>query len=212
MRIQKNQGMRRGISMRAIQVALIVSLSGLWLFANTEESHACSCVAPGPPSEELAESATVFVGKVTSVREFQNPKADTYSSTDPTTVEFEVDTVWKGPSHETTSLTTARMGASCGFTFVEGEEHIVYSRDGATVSLCSRTRPVAAAEEDFKDLGEGRKPAPGSTSPTPEPKGGPPGSMSCGLASHAGHGPADASVLFMVSGLIWLGLRGRSRQ
>ena len=202
----------RGIPMHVMQVALVLSLIGLWLFANSEVSHACSCVPPGSPSQELAQSAVVFVGMVTSVREFSDPKATTYSSMDPTTVEFEVDTVWKGPSHETTSLTTARMGASCGFTFVEGEEYIVYSRDGATVSLCSRTRPVAAAEEDFKDLGEGRKPAPGSTSPTPEPKGGPPGSMSCGLASHAGHGPADASVLFMVSGLIWLGLRGRSRQ
>ena len=116
---------------------------------------------------------------------------------------------WKGPSYETLSLTTARMGASCGFTFVEGEEYIVYSRDGATVNLCSRTRPVAEAEEDFKDLGEGQKPGTGSIGPTPEPNGGPSGSMSCGLASYAGHGPQDASALFMVSGLIWLGLRGR---
>ena len=202
----------RGIPMRAIQVALVLSLSGLWLFANTGVSHACSCVAPGPPSEELAESATVFVGKVTSVREFQDPKADTWGTTDPTTIEFEIHTAWKGPSYETMSLTTARSDASCGFTFVEGEDYIVYSRDGATVSLCSRTRPVAYAQEDFDELGEGQKPDPGSRGPTPEPYGGPSGSMSCGLASYAGHGPQDASALFMVSGLIWLGLRGRPRR
>ena len=198
--------------MRAIQVALVLSLSGLWLFANTEVSHACSCVAPGLPSEELAESAAVFLGRVISVREFSDPKATTYSSMDPTTVEFKVGTVWKGPSYETISLTTARSDASCGFTFVEGEEYIVYSRDGATVSLCSRTRPVAYAQEDFDELGEGQKPDPGSRSPTPEPNGGPSGSMSCGLMSYAGHGPQDASALFMVSGLIWLGLRGRPRR
>ena len=122
--------------------------------------------------------------------------------------------MWKGPSsYETTSLTTARSDASCGFTFVEGKEYIVYSRDGATVSLCSRTRPVAYAHEDLDELGEGQKPGPGSRGPTPEPNGGPSGSMSCGLASHAGHGPAGRiGVLFMVSGLIWLGLRGRPRQ
>ena len=202
----------RGIPMRAMQVALILSLGGVWLLANTGESHACSCVAPGPPSEELAESAAVFVGKVTSVREFSDPNSTTYSSTDPTTVDFEVHTAWKGPSYETMSLTTARSGASCGFTFVEGEEYIVYSRDGATVSLCSRTRPAAYAQEDFDELGEGQKPDPGSRGPTPEPNGGPSGSMSCGLASYEGHGPQDASALFMVSGLIWLGLRGRPRR
>ena len=198
--------------MRAIQATLVLSLGGLWLFANTEVSYACSCLPPFSPSQELAESATVFAGKVTSVREFSDPKATIYSSMDPTTVEFEVEIVWKGPSYETLSLTTARMGGSCGFTFVEGEEYIVYSRDGATVNLCSRTRPVAEAEEDFKDLGEGQKPGTGSIGPTPEPYGGPSGSMSCGLASYAGHGPQDASALFMVSGLIWLGLRGRPRR
>ena len=170
----------------------------------------CGPLVPLPKS--WPESATVFVGKVTSVREFQDPKADTYSSTDPTTVEFEIHTAWKGPSYETMSLTTARSDASCGFTFVEGEDYIVYSRDGATVSLCSRTRPVAYAQEDFDELGEGQKPDPGSRGPTPEPNGGPSGSMSCGLASYAGHGPQDASALFMVSGLIWLGLRGRPRR
>ena len=157
--------MARGISMRAARLALVASLVALWLFANTEQSHACSCVPPGPPSEALAESAVVFAGKVTSVREFEDPDATTYSSTDPTTVEFKVDTVWKGPSYETMSLTTARSDASCGFTFIEGEEYVVYSRDGATVSLCSRTRSVAYAQEDFDELGEGDKPGPGSSRP-----------------------------------------------
>ena len=189
-----------------------MSLCGFWLFANTEESHACSCADPGPPSEELAGAAAVFVGKVTSVRELQDPNSTTYSSTDPTTVEFEVDTVWKGPSYETMSLTTARMGASCGFRFVEGEEYIVYSRDGATVSLCSRTRPVATGQEDFDELGEGQKPEPGSQGPTPEPQPGLVGTTSCGLSPYAGNGPRDASTMFMMAGLIWLGLRGRPRR
>ena len=202
---------------RVIQAALVVALIGLWLFANTEQSYACSCVPPGPPSEALAESAVVFAGKVTSVREFEDPNATTFSSTDPTTVEFKVDAVWKGPSYETMSLATARSDASCGFTFIEGEEYVVYSRDGATVSLCSRTRPVAYAQEDFDELGEGDKPGAGSTGPTPEPPRGREadlsdgGTASCGLSPHAGLIPRDASAAALMAGLVWLGLRRRRR-
>ena len=209
--------MARGISMRAARLALVASLVALWLFANTEQSHACSCVPPGPPSEALAESAVVFAGKVTSVREFEDPNATTFSSTDPTTVEFKVDTVWKGQSYETMSLTTARSDASCGFTFIEGEEYVVYSRDGATVSLCSRTRSVAYAQEDFDELGEGDRPGAGSIGPIPEPpRGGEAdlsdgGTGSCGLSPHAGLFPRDASAAALMAGLVWLGLRRRRR-
>ena len=205
---------------RATQMALIVSLIGLRLFANTQQAHACSCVPPGPPSEALAESAAVFAGKVTSVREFQDPNATTYSSTDPTTVEFQVDTVWKGPSYGTMSLTMARSGASCGFTFVEGEEYVVYSRDGATVSLCSRTRSIANAQEDIDELGEGERPEPGSAS-TPEPRAVPTppvraatrrtGPFRAACRSMRASSLRDASAVALMAGLIWLGLRRRPR-
>ena len=80
-----------------IRLALILSLSMLWFFANTGQSMACSCVPPDSPSEELAQSAAVFAGRAVSVREFRDPNTTTISSTDPTTVEFEVNTIWKGP-------------------------------------------------------------------------------------------------------------------
>ena len=128
---------RVGIT-HAIRLGLILSLSLLWFFANTGQSLACSCVRPGSPSEELAQSSSVFAGRVVSVREFNDPNAThDYSSTDPTTVEFEVDTIWKGPYNETIYLTTARSEASCGFTFDEGEEYIVYSRDGSLLACAA---------------------------------------------------------------------------
>ena len=74
---------------------------------------------------------------------------------DPTTVGFEVSTVWKGPSYATTYLTTARSDGSCGFGFVEGEEYIVYSHVGSGVSLCSRTALRKNAKPDLDELGEG---------------------------------------------------------
>ena len=150
-----------------VRLGLILSLSLLWFFSNSEQALACSCVRPGAPSEELAQSAAVFTGRVISVREFHDPNATTISSTDPTTVEFEVETVWKGLSHETVYFTTARSEASCGFTFVEGEDYIIYSHDGSTVILCSRTALLENADSDLAELGEGHTPQPGSIGPTP---------------------------------------------
>ena len=67
-------------------------------------------------------------------------------------------------------VTTVRDEAGCGFTFAEGEEYVIYSRSDATppeVSLCSRTRLAANAQEDFDALGEGSTPEPGSRAPEP---------------------------------------------
>ena len=205
---------RVGIT-HAIRLGLILSLSLLWFFANTGQSLACSCVRPGSPSEELAQSSSVFAGRVVSVREFNDPNAThDYSSTDPTAVEFEVDTIWKGSSNETIYLTTARSEASCGFTFDEGEEYIVYSRDGSTVSLCSRTALLENAEAELNELGEGHKPQPGTKGPMPGTPEFPPqqspeiewvdtASGGCGLGSPT----ADAAWLGIMAGLVWFGVR-----
>ena len=150
-----------------IRLVLILSLSILWFLANAEQSLACSCVPPDSPSEELSRSAAVFSGKVIDVREYNDPNTTTISSTDPTTIEFEVHTVWKGPSFETMYLTTPRSGASCGFTFVKDEEYIVYSHDGSEVILCSRTALLKNATSDLDELGKGTKPQPGTIAPVP---------------------------------------------
>ena len=200
---------RVGIT-HAIRLGLILSLSLLWFFANTGQSLACSCVRPGSPSEELAQSSSVFVGRVVSVREFNDPNAThDYSSTDPTTVEFEVDTIWKGPYNETIYLTTARSEASCGFTFDEGEEYIVYSRDGSTVSLCSRTALLENAAADLNELGQGRARPNGSVGPTPEPPT--TASGSCTFSNDFGSATADATWLGIMAGLVWFGVRRRPR-
>ena len=78
------------------------------------------------------------------------------SSADPTTVEFEVTTVWKGRENRTIHLTTPRGESSCGFAFVEGVEYIVYSLNGFPVYLCSRTNRLSAAGADLAALGEGQ--------------------------------------------------------
>lgn len=175
-----------------IRVALIIPLISLWVFLHPEQSYACSCVTPGSPSEETATSAAVFMGRVVSVRE---------SNRDSTTIEFGVSTVWKGPSYETTFLTTDRLDASCGFTFVEGDKYVVYSRDGSTVSLCSRTRSLSEAQHDLAELGKGQVPIPGTIAPTP--------ASSTSWQTWAIIGPTVVFVIGLMIGAAWLGLRKR---
>ena len=187
----------------AVRLAVIVLLVGLWLVTRPEPSNACSCIDPGPPSAAMAGSAAVFRGKVVSIREFDRGDGS-WGTDDPTTVEFDVKTVWKGPNHQTLYLTTARSGASCGFTFIEGTEYVVYSRDGATVSLCSRTRALSEAADDLAELGEGQTPAPGTVAPTPDVSGHRSGG-GCGLTPHT----TDASFVWLMGVIAWLGLRKR---
>ena len=150
----------------ALRLALIVSLTGIWLVAHPETSHACSCRFPlDPPSLALEEATAVFIGRVVSLREFEAP-GGLVSTGDPTTVELDVSTVWKGPTSETRRLTTARSGVSCGYTFVVGGEYLVYSH-GSRVSLCSRTRPLSSAAQDLAELGPGQ--TPGEVAPTLTP-------------------------------------------
>ncbi len=189
--------MRKTLALLAF-LALVGLTPALGLFTEPSPTYACSCVTPGSPSEELEASVLVFAGEVVSVEE-QRSLLGLISSTDPTTVEFRVHTVWKGQVGESISLVTARLGASCGFTFSTGKRYVVYSRDESTVSLCSRTTPSAQAEEDLAVLGDGKTPEAGSVSP--KPRGG------CGLAPVTGNGVVDVPLLGLAAGLLWLGWR-----
>lgn len=151
----------------AIRLALILPLIGLWVLMHPEPSYACSCVPDAPPREALANSAVVFKGTVVSVREYERDD-DLLSSTDPTTVEFDIQTVWKGTVSQPMFLTTRRWSESCGYPFVEGVTYVVYSRDGSTVSLCSRTRPLSEATDDLAELGPGQIPESDAATPKPE--------------------------------------------
>ena len=151
----------------AIRAALILPLIGLWILIHPEPSYACSCVEDGAPINELERSSAVFMGVAVSVRELERDDG-LLSSTDPTTVEFDVQTVWKGAVSQPMVLTTRRWSESCGYPFVEGVTYVVYSRDGSTVSLCSRTRPFSEATEDLIELGPGQVPTSDTTTPKPE--------------------------------------------
>ena len=171
--IAKGQGTgSRAVQAAVLGIALVVGV--FWFLGNPGLVHACKCLQPGTPSEELGKFSAVFAGKVISIQHSYDPKAAFASPGDHTTVGFEVSTVWKGNVHEEMFITTPPTGGTCGFTFSEGEEYIVYAHDtayvedGYTVGICSRTALLGEAQEDIDALGDGQSPLAGTGGPAPK--------------------------------------------
>ena len=171
--IARSQGGRSAVSyLGAAAFALL--LSTLWLLGNAGQAHACKCVEPGPPSEEMEKFDAVFAGRVVSIEHSFDPNAKTLGPGDRTTVGLEVSTVWKGAVHQDLYVTTPPTGGSCGFAFTEGEEYILYAHesayddDGYAVSICSRTALLSQAQADIDAFGEGDAPIAGTGGPRTE--------------------------------------------
>lgn len=138
-------------------VAVSVALTAL-----PQQAFACTCAPPESPTDELERSTAVFAGKVTAL---EAPTGKITSSADPVEVTFRVYTVWKGPSSDTLTITTARSSISCGYEFEIGHEYLVYARDkkdDLKVSLCSRTKSLARAGGDLAALRKGNGTAVGA--------------------------------------------------
>lgn len=125
-------------------VAAVVALRPCTTFA-------CSCLPPGAPDVELNNATAVFAGRVVSISSI-----DRSGVAPQLQVRFEVSKSWKGPAAQTIEVLTEESSASCGVTFAEGGEFMVYasaSEGFLNTSLCSRTRAVADADEDLAALG-----------------------------------------------------------
>ena len=171
--IAKRQG-TGSTAVRAAVWSLALIVGVLWFLGDPGQVHACKCAQPGTPSEEVEKFSAVFAGRAVSIQHSYDPKATSVSPKDRTTVGFEVSAVWKGTVHEDMYITTPPTGGSCGFTFVEGEEYIVYAHDsnyadgGYTVGICSRSALLGQAQADIDALGEGNAPQAGTGGPAPE--------------------------------------------
>ena len=110
-----------------LALSIVLATAVLWLLANPGQVFACKCVQPGTPTEELEKFSAVFAGEVVSIQHSYDPNASSASREDRTTVGFRVSTVWKGTVHEEMYITTPPTGGSCGFTFSDGNEYIVYA-------------------------------------------------------------------------------------
>ena len=78
--------------------------------------------------------------------------------------------MWKGTVHEDMYITTPPTGGSCGFSFSEGEEYIVYADDvwyddSYTAVICSRTALLGQAQADIDAFGSAEILKPGRAGP-----------------------------------------------
>jgi hypothetical protein len=154
--------------MRRVVIVVVVAL--VVLATDARCAWACSCALPSAtPLEARDGGAAVFAGRVTNV---SIPDPNSYTPFRSVAVTVAVNQVWKGDVGSTIVIGTSRDGASCGYTFVVGQEYLLYAfeyEDELVTGMCGRTRPLADTQDDAV-LGEGRVPiaVPSSlTSPTP---------------------------------------------
>jgi len=157
--------MKRGLK----AILMLLALVGL-LVVNKQPAWACSCVVPGSPQEEMSRVSAVLAGRVLQI---DTPFGAVGNTADSVRVTLQVQTVWKGPTDSVQAVITSQHSASCGYSFVEGEEYLIYAfaQEGILqVSLCSRTVPLAHAGEDLTALGPGMAVQP--EEPSAAPNGG----------------------------------------
>jgi hypothetical protein len=202
--------------MKAIaqSAAALAALAAAWL--TPQSASACKCMLL-EPAAAAEQASAVFEGRVVEV-------ADVASAPMPRRqVTFRVVRAWKGMQSEQVVLTTAGESAACGIDFVRDQNYVVYaSKDGdaLTANSCSRTRLLAAADDDLKALGMGwtpvdpnagpkeSKPSKAETKATAEPpaRG---GCASCTLASPR---TAPTSFALLLPALWLIVRRARARR
>jgi hypothetical protein len=126
------------------------------LIGSTQTGFGCSCLPSANAKQELEQSVVVFSGKVLEVKRNDQPEG-AFTSVEAV---FEVESVWKGIEKSRVSVFTSAQSSACGYGFRKGETYLVYASQSTNgqyiTSICSRTRPLKAAEGDLKELGEGK--------------------------------------------------------
>jgi hypothetical protein len=72
-------------------------------------------------------------------------------------VKLEVERIWKGIANKEVMVRTST--GDCGYKFAMGEEYLVYAydKDILTTSACTRTKLLAQAIKDIKEIGRSRR-------------------------------------------------------
>lgn len=137
-----------------LSLGLVLSAFAISLSSNVEKAESrgrgARCLVMTAKSA-LQASKAVFAGEV--VAEEKNGDIKTFT--------FKVEKYWKGENKKKIEVfvyQTARYQSP----FKEGEKFLVYAfagEDGKlTVSRCSRSQALENAEDDLKQLGEGKTP------------------------------------------------------
>ncbi len=129
----------------------VLVLTGL-LSVNVQPAHACSCIVPGSPVEEMENTTLVFSGTAVDVQSYSDAPG---LSPMGYYVTFEVIDSWKGADANVVTVHTNGDSAACGYPFEEGEQYMVYATEFEgefQVYSCGLTSLLAYA--DVSQLGE----------------------------------------------------------
>lgn len=110
----------------------------IFLYMTPIKSNACSCERPSTVQEEFERSDAVFTGKVISEMD-RNEGGVVQSSADLIAVAFVVKDIWKGMNQTEVNIYTERDPFSCGFTFIESQQYLIYAKEykgDLRVNLC----------------------------------------------------------------------------
>jgi hypothetical protein len=121
----------------------------------------CSCLEVESDKKEKLDykkwleefDGAVFVGQVV--------KIESIKSSYQLKVTFEVETYWKGVETTKSIIYTARDGAACGVTYVEGKKYFVVanaSKGELHTDLCSWLLYSKNEKAYLKGLGKGKRP------------------------------------------------------
>ncbi len=139
---------------------LLFGAAVLFVLLTSGRVLACSCGGGGQPCQEFGAAAAVFVGTVTDVRT-QEAKSVEEARREPgwmpVVFKFAVVQPFSGVSGAEVEVSTGSGGGDCGYEFKRGETYLVYAyggREGKPLAtgICTRTRPVSEATEDFEFL------------------------------------------------------------
>lgn len=188
-------------------------LAGLSLFAgfvaHASPAAACKC-APLTPAQAKDDATAVFEGHVVEVTEEPGPPGPHRK------VRLKVVRAWKGVTAEELVITTPAESAACGVDLAKDQSYLVYATqqdDVLRVHSCSRTRPLADAEEDLAGLGMGATPVDPNAGLKPAQKpAAPPTEAGCASCTIGKPRPARMGLLLAFSGALMFALRrGRRR-
>lgn len=129
------------------------------------EAEACSCIGPQAPCAAVWQATAVFRGRVVSIAPMARtvslanlPRGVNYPGGLRVTFE-RFETLRGDLAGAQVEIVTESSEASCGYTFTQGAEYVVYAYaygglDGVplSTSLCSRTALVEKAGEDLAYL------------------------------------------------------------
>jgi hypothetical protein len=126
------------------------------------------CPLPGSPTQELARVTAVFSGKVVG-RDYVPEERAPGQIVQRLVVKIEVARVWKGDIYTQQTMRTAEVKLPRGFTeifsedfvFEDDKEYLIYALekdDRLYTNGCTRSRELAKAGEDLRELGDGHEP------------------------------------------------------